>query len=186
MASNGTDLTLGYPKFPETDAPETGADYEEVARFAAIGPTCRPASAAERAALSGPAAREGVLTIDTSTGVIYQRRSGAWLEVHVPDTGWISLGTLNSGWTATVPAQVRVKNGMVSYSGQLSSTGVGSSPFTTLLPPIARPSLTHAFLAVTTAASLRNAYIAPTGYIDLGAGAVAGIILSAIPSHPAA
>lgn len=54
------------------------------------------------------------------------------------------------------------------------------------LKAIARPSLTHAFLAVTTAASLRNAYIAPTGYIDLGAGAVAGIILSAIPSHPAA
>lgn len=185
MASNGIDPTLGYPKFPDTDAPDIGADSEEVGAFAARGPTCRPASAAERAALTGPAAREGVLTIDTSTGVIYQRRSGAWLEVHLPDTGWISLGALSAGWTETIPAKYRVKGGAVYFSGRLSSTGAGSGPFTGLLPVGARPASNHDFLAMTTVASLRNAYVAPTGYMDLGAGAVAGIILSAIPPYPA-
>lgn len=162
-------------------------DSQANADFAHAFAWTRGGTASDRGALLPGQIRPGMLFTESDTGKILVALSGGgWRVVDTPDTGWFSLGPLNSGWTSTVAPMGRVKGGTMFYSGRLSSTGVSSGPFANLLPSFARPTLTHDFLAMTTVASLRNAYVAPTGYIDLGAGAVAGILLSAIPPHPVA
>lgn len=160
---------------------QANADFAHAFAWTSGGTT------ADRGALLPGQIRPGMLFTESDTGKILVALSGGgWRVVDTPDTGWISLGALSAGWTEIISAKYRVKGGAVYFSGQLSSTGAGSGPFTGLLPVGARPAISHPFLAMTTAASLRNGYVAPTGYIDLGTGAVTNIILSAIPPYPVA
>jgi len=178
--------SFGKPVFSKSPT-QTVVDLQAAADFAGEFANVRVGTASERGALTPGEIHPGMLFSESDTGKILVALSGGgWRVVDTPDTGWFSLGPLNSGWTSTVAPMGRVKGGTMFYSGRLSSTGVSSGPFADLLPSFARPTLTHDFLAMTTVASLRNAYVAPTGYIDLGAGAVAGILLSAIPPHPVA
>jgi hypothetical protein len=77
MASNGVDPTTGSPRFPETDAPQTGADYEEVADYAVFRGNTLKGTATEMNDFDYPI--EGMLWSNTTDGDVYRYDGSSWV-----------------------------------------------------------------------------------------------------------
>ena len=123
MASNGVDATTGAPRFPESDAPQTGADYEEVADFAATVGTRLIGTTTERNAYAY--AREGLCWYDTTLDQEFIYTGSGWVSVW-QDTGWVTVSSYSTGWAAFgggEAARWRVRNGVLHVHGRVSGDG---------------------------------------------------------------
>lgn len=104
MASNGVDPNEGYPLFPETDAPQLGADYEEVAAFAAFRGNLPVGTTTERNAWAY--AKEGSFWSNTTTDTIDRYDGSGWATfagsgTYTPTLTGITVGngTSSSRWS---------------------------------------------------------------------------------------
>jgi hypothetical protein len=128
MASNGVDPITGAPRFPETDAPAIGADYQEVADFAAsVGSQSIGTSAAR---LAYPYARKGFGWYDTTLDQGFVHDGSNWLLSYVPpfSSSVTFVGIYSSSGAS--PVSVRVENGRAFLEGIAVSTNIGFTPGT--------------------------------------------------------
>lgn len=121
MASNGVS-GIGAPRFPETDAPQTGADYEEVADYAAFRGNFMLGTAAEMWAFAAAGyARVGNRWYNTTDGYDYQYTT-TWELQH---TLKLTIGSFGADGNATVLASglTRDINGFVDLLTTTQRTG---------------------------------------------------------------
>ena len=101
MASNGFQPGgQGIPAFPEEDAPQLGADYEEVARYAAFRGNLLRGTTEEMNTFPHPV--EGLWWSNTSSGAagLYRHTSGAWRFRFPASDGEYVTPAVGAGWDA--------------------------------------------------------------------------------------
>jgi len=104
VASNGFQPGgQGIPAFPEEDAPQLGADNEEVARFAAFRGNTLRGTTAEMNAFEFPV--EGLWWSNTTNGGLYRFTSGAWVlpDAYATAEGFVYVST-TAGVVVSFPA----------------------------------------------------------------------------------
>jgi hypothetical protein len=119
----------------------------------------------------------------TALNGLYRWSGSVWTRA-ADDTGWVSLGSLNSGWSVVVAPFYRVKGGVLYLRGRLSCTATpGDAPFVTALPTTARPTTSFDGVAITTSASILNANMSTAGGLTIAhaSNAVSDVILSTFP-----
>ena len=98
-------------------------DMNALAAFVNLFANARRGTANERNNLTAGKMRDGMFFIETDTGDVYLRRSGAWKHV-LGDTGWVTLPMSNS-WVnfggAYGSARYRRINGIVYVTGLIKS-----------------------------------------------------------------
>lgn len=189
MAVDDNDPTTGYPIFLDGGAPDTGVDPTEVAKYAAdVGNRIVRATLAELEAY--PYARAGLSGHATSTKQDYVHDGSGW-RATLSDTGWLTLGTYNTGWSTegTDIPQYRVLNRVLYLRGRIDATSSAVNvPFTAPLPVGARPSRNTPFMLPETSGSgaTRVTQVGADGVITVfkyGA-AVNDLALAGVPAIP--
>lgn len=109
MASNGVNA-IGAPRFPETDAPQTGADLEEIANYAAFRGTRMVGPRAEMLQFAADGfVKDGDAWFNTTDSREYRGKTG----VFIPAARVATFTYLSNG----------VPDGMVVGSGLLTAVG---------------------------------------------------------------
>ena len=97
MASNGVDPTYGYPKFPESDAPQLGADLEEVAAYARYrGNRIVETAAARTAFTSAGFAYKGLEWFEADTDKTFVHDGTNWVDMTPGTAPFIQTGTVTT------------------------------------------------------------------------------------------
>lgn len=122
MASNGVDPTTGFPLFPEEDAPQLGADLEEVAAYAVLRGNALRGTTAERDDFAYPL--DGLLWSNTTTDSIDRYDGSGWVRVlRMPSTAAVTFTPPNYAASGSSPVTVRIDNGRAYLEGEAVSTG---------------------------------------------------------------
>lgn len=112
MASNGVNA-IGAPRFPETDAPQTGADLEEITDYAAFRGTRMVGTNAEMLQFAADGfVKDGDAWFNTTDWREYRGKGGVWIPAArvatftylsngVPDATLIGSGLLTAVGTET-------------------------------------------------------------------------------------
>lgn len=128
MASNGVDAE-GNPLFPEEDALQSGADLEEVARYARVRGNALVGTTSDRNAFGFKI--DGLLWSNTTTDALERWNGTGWERVWAPPI--VDQGvTLNAGYSGG-PLTVSRVSGMVTLNGRIQATSgaatvIGSLP----------------------------------------------------------
>ena len=128
MASNGVQSGQeDAPAFPEGDPPATGADYEEVARYAKFRGNSFKGTTAQRTGYAYAA--EGHRWYDTTLDQEYLHDGSGWRLWHKLPTAYTPVLTNISG-SPTITARYSIGGGrvFVSITMTLTGTNVGSAP----------------------------------------------------------
>ncbi len=137
-----TKNTADKPIYGDAYAPVQ--DLQDAVDYAELFAFIRGGTSAERQALPAAKRRVGMLWTESDTGGLYRvNASQNWAIVQLPDTGWLDIGTYNTGWSTegTDTPQYRVLNSLLYFRGRIDATTTASNtPFTVALPANARPS----------------------------------------------
>lgn len=133
MASNGVDPTTGAPRFPESDAPQLGTDYQIVADYAASVGTRLIGTTEDRLAYAY--AREGLRWYDTDNSSEYLYKGSGWV---LWSRGWTTYTpTLtNISGAPTVNAEYAIASGVVFVRVAIALVGANFGTAPTLSLPV--------------------------------------------------
>lgn len=120
MASNGTQAGWeGAPAFPSTDAPATGPDLQELARWAVTrGNSLKGTTAQRNSHTSSGRAAEGQLWYDTTTKSGYVYTGSGWAYLYSPPENF-NLSFIGPNYipSTSSPPSGRVRNREVRLTG---------------------------------------------------------------------
>lgn len=187
MASNGFQPGgQGIPAFPEEDAPQTGADYEEVARFAAFRGNTLRGTRSERDEFEFPV--EGLFWSNTTDKTLDRHTAGAWVSIFGLPLDFVNP-PVAGGWTTPVSQNILARRSGIAYytfNGIRSSNAAAGAPVATV-PAGYRSTVNiygQGWGLAGAAPSVQVNYDAATNQVRLGQALVSGLAIAVTLSWP--
>jgi hypothetical protein len=119
----------------------------------------------------------GGTTAATETWIRTANSTSGWTNwlIVAEDTGWVSLGTLNSGFTAALAGQCRRIAGVVYLRGSFTTTTSGAYNASGWVLPVGyRPSVSIGFPVTSNSTSVMSGFITNAGIIQAYISATTG------------